>query len=83
MHSRSVERLLKANGIEAQVILIDGDEEARENLMALNGGYASVPTILFPDGTQMTEPPLGAVRAKLGLESEGLIDRIKSVWQSK
>ena len=78
MHSRSVEKLLQSNSIEADYINIDGDQVAREALMALNGGYASVPTLLFPDGTQMTEPPLGAVRAKLGLEQDGLIERIRS-----
>lgn len=81
MHSRSVEKLLRANDIEVQFITIDGDKEARAALMAINGGYASVPTVLLPDGTQMTEPPLSAIRAKLGLESDGLFERIKRTWQ--
>ncbi len=83
MHSRSVERLLRSNDIEANYITIDGDPEAREALMALNRGYASVPTLLFPDGTQMTEPALGAVRAKLNIESDGFIERIKSAWKGE
>lgn len=83
MHSRAVEKLLRDNEIAARYIRIDGDEVARENLMALNNGYASVPTLLFADGTQMTEPALGAVRAKLGLPSDGLLERIKKAWQEK
>lgn len=83
LHSRSVVKLLQQHEIEMRLVPIDGDEEAREALMALNQGYASVPTLIFPDGTQMTEPPLGAVRAKLGLASDGLIERIRSALQGK
>lgn len=83
LHSRQVVKLLREHEIEARLVSIDGNEEAREALMALNQGYASVPTLIFADGTQMTEPALGDVRAKLGLASDGLIDRIRSALQGK
>ncbi|MFN2136872.1 MAG: glutaredoxin family protein [Candidatus Promineifilaceae bacterium] len=80
MHSRSVERLLKKHDIVAEFINIDGDREARQAVMALNDGYASVPTLLFPDGTQLTEPSSKVLLAKLGLESPSLADRLKGAF---
>jgi mycoredoxin len=35
---------------------ISEDEEATELVMRLNRGHRSVPTIVFPDGSVMTEP---------------------------
>lgn len=35
---------------------ITEDEEATELVMRLNRGFRSVPTILFPDGSTLTEP---------------------------
>lgn len=36
-------------------------------LKALAGGYLSVPTVIFPDGSVMVEPPTRSVLQKLGL----------------
>jgi mycoredoxin len=77
MHSRSIERFLKQNDIEAEFINIDGDPDARQLVMSLNDGYASVPTLIFPDGTQLTEPSYRTLRAKLGIETPSLVDRLK------
>ena len=74
-HSLSVEYLLREYGIPAQIVNIDGDAEARARLMQLNGGYASVPTLIFPDGSQLTEPSLHRLREKLGIEEGSLLDR--------
>ncbi|MDX1686980.1 MAG: glutaredoxin domain-containing protein [Candidatus Promineifilaceae bacterium] len=74
-HSLSVEHLLREYGIPAEIVNIDGDAEANARLLELNDGYASVPTLLFPDGTQMTEPSLRRLREKLGIEEASLIDR--------
>ena len=30
-----------------------------------NQGNLTVPTVLFPDGSVMTNPPIGAVRARM------------------
>lgn len=78
-HSRSVERFFNTQDILVEYINIDGNPEAREKLMAMNRGYASVPTLLFPDGTQLTEPSLGEIKTKLGIEDSGLIDRLKGL----
>ena len=41
------------------------DDEAIELVMALNNGNRSVPTIVFPDGSILTEPPTSVLAQKL------------------
>ena len=77
LHSRSVVRFLKKNDIAADIISIDGDSGAREKVMSLNQGYASVPTLVFPDGTQLTEPSSRELRAKLDISQPSLTERLK------
>jgi mycoredoxin len=79
LHSRSVVRFLKKNNIDAEIINIDGDPAAREKVMALNNGYASVPTLVFPDGTQLTEPSTSRLRIKFNLPQPSLSERLKDV----
>ena len=79
-HARSVERFFEDYEIKAEVINIDEIPGAREQLKALNRGYASVPTLIFPDGTQLTEPPLRIVREKLGIEIDGPLDRVRRLF---
>lgn len=46
-------------------INIGEDEEAVERVMRLNGGHRSVPTIVFPDGSVLTEPRTNILVQKL------------------
>jgi mycoredoxin len=39
--------------------------EAKERLREINHGYQSVPTLVFPDGSTLTEPSMRELRAKL------------------
>ncbi len=76
--ARSVERFLREQGVTMEVINIDDDPEARRRLIELNGGYASVPTLVLPDGQRLTEPSLATVRRTLGIEEpagDGLVSR--------
>lgn len=82
-HSRSVERFLAQHEIPVQAINIDGNQEARARLTEINEGYASVPTLIFPDGSKLTEPPLSRLRQKLGIESESLSDRVRNLFSGK
>ena len=83
-HSRSVESFLDRNNIDAQVIRIDQDEEEKRRLIELNDGFASVPTLVFPDGSKLTEPSLYEVREKLGMEQPpGLAKRVQSILKRK
>ena len=79
LHSRSVVRFLKKNDIPAEIISIDGDREAKELVMAINNGYASVPTVIFPDGSHLTEPSYKQLREKLDLEKPTLSQRLKGI----
>ena len=62
-----LKRALEREGIEFDEIDIEQDEDAAQFVMSTNGGNATVPTILLPDGTTLTNPPLptllSAVRA--------------------
>ena len=79
-HSRSVEKFLDRSNIAVDKIKIDGDQQARADLIEINDGFASVPTLVFPDGSKLTEPSPSELRAKLGLESEpGLVGRIRGI----
>jgi len=79
LHSRSVVRFLKKNDIPAEIISIDGDREAKELVMSINNGYASVPTVVFSDGTHLTEPSYKQLREKLDLEKPTLSQRLKGL----
>ncbi len=81
-HSLAVESFLKRRQIPVKLINIDGDVEARQTVMSINNGFASVPTLIFPDGTHLTEPSFRQLRAKLNLESVGLIDRLRRIFGS-
>jgi mycoredoxin len=79
-HALSVEGFLDKYDIPVKMINIDGDREARERLIEINGGYASVPTLIFPDGSKLTEPSFGELREKLSIEPPpSVVQRIKEL----
>lgn len=82
-HSWSVERFLKSNDIPVKLINIDHDPQARQEVMALNNGFASVPTLIFADGSQLTEPSFAQIRTKLGIEKPSLFAYLKGILGSK
>jgi glutaredoxin-like protein len=44
---------------------IEDDAEAAAYVEKVNGGYKSVPTIVFPDGSVLVEPSNAALEKKL------------------
>ncbi len=44
---------------------IHRDPEARERVREINNGYESVPTLVFPDGSTLTEPRGGELPSRL------------------
>ena len=44
---------------------IENDAQACELVEKINGGYKSVPTIVFPDGSIMVEPSNAALEKKI------------------
>ena len=76
-HAWAVERFLEQHEVPTDVVNINEDVAARRRVVELNNGYASVPTLVFPDGSYLTEPSFGQLKHKLGIESPGLVQRIK------
>ena len=57
---------LDREGVEYDVVDIERDPAAAEIVMRVNGGNQTVPTLVYPDGSAHTNPPLKAVLSKLG-----------------
>jgi len=52
-------------GIGYEVIDIEQDPAAAEYVMSVNGGNQTVPTVVFADGSAVTNPSLVEVQGKL------------------
>jgi mycoredoxin len=57
---------LTREGVDFDVVDIERDEAAAGFVMSVNGGNQTVPTVLFPDGTALTNPTIGQVLTRLG-----------------
>lgn len=64
---RRTKRFLDEHSIAYTVIDIDGDKAAAQEVIRLNGGYRTIPTIVFDDGSVMAEPSDRQLAAKLGI----------------
>ncbi|WP_205327390.1 mycoredoxin [Glycomyces sp. YM15] len=53
-------------GVLFKEVDIEQDPEAAEFVMGVNGGNMTVPTVLFEDGSALTNPSLAQVKAKIG-----------------
>jgi len=58
-------RVLRQAGVAYDYVDIRQDEHAEARVRALNGGRAKVPTLVFPDGSTLTEPSVAQLRARL------------------
>jgi mycoredoxin len=62
-----LKRALEREGIDFDEVDIERDPTAADWVMSVNGGNATVPTVVLPDGRALTNPPvlelLSAVRA--------------------
>jgi mycoredoxin len=52
-------------GIEFEVVDIEQQPEAAQVVERVNNGNQTVPTLVFPDGTAMTNPSLAQVKAQI------------------
>jgi glutaredoxin-like protein len=57
-------QFFKQHDITYEWIDIEQDKDACARIEELNGGYKSVPTILFPDGSILVEPSNAALQEK-------------------
>ncbi len=64
-YCRRLKDQMEREGITYQVIDIEDDPNAAELVMSVNGGSQTVPTLVFPDGSALTNPSLAQVKQKL------------------
>ena len=62
--SRS-KRLMDSLNVNYTIIDVEADPSASEKVIEINGGQRSIPVIVFPDGTHLTEPSDNDLKAKL------------------
>ena len=62
---RRLKSQLAREGIEVAEVDIEQDPSAADYVMSVNGGMQMVPTVLFADGTALTNPSAGQVRERL------------------
>jgi mycoredoxin len=67
--SRRAKLLLERHSIPYQWVDIDQDEEAGKLVESLNRGFRSVPTLVWPDGSKLTEPSDDELQRKLGVSN--------------
>ena len=56
---------LKREGIAYEEVNIERVPDAADFVMGVNGGNRTVPTVVFPDGSAMTNPTVQQVKQKL------------------
>lgn len=62
---RRSKRFLDSNNVAYNYIDVESDTSASEKVIEINGGMRSIPVIVFPDGTHLTEPSDNALKEKL------------------
>jgi mycoredoxin len=56
---------LARDGIEMTEVNIEEDPAAADYVMSVNGGNQTVPTVVFPDGSALTNPSAAQVKQRL------------------
>jgi len=64
---RRSKRFLDEHGIDYAWIDLADDPAAEAKVMRLNRGMRVIPTIVFPDGSVLSEPSDAELAAKLGI----------------
>jgi mycoredoxin len=62
---RRLKNQLSREGIGMVEIDIERDPAAAEFVMSVNGGNATVPVVVYPDGTAVTNPSAKEVKARM------------------
>ena len=64
-YCRRLKSQMDREGIAYSEVDIEQDPSAADYVMSVNGGNQTVPTVVFPDGSAMTNPSLAQVKAQL------------------
>ena len=67
---RRLKMQLDREGIGYDEVDIERVPDAAEIVMEVNGGNRTVPTLVFADGSALTNPSIDEVRAQLGQQAE-------------
>lgn len=62
---RRSKRFLDSNSVAYTYIDVEADASASEKVIEINNGMRSIPVIVFPDGSHLTEPSDNDLKAKL------------------
>ncbi|GAA3153460.1 mycoredoxin [Blastococcus jejuensis] len=65
-----LKRLMQHEGIEFAEVNIELDDQAADVVMNANKGNRTVPTLVFADGSALTNPSIDQVKAQLDLQTE-------------
>ena len=65
-----LKKLMQREGITYSEVDIEQDPKAADVVMQANGGNRTVPTLVFADGSALTNPSIDEVRAQLGQQAE-------------
>ncbi|MFX4291270.1 mycoredoxin [Streptomyces bohaiensis] len=65
-YCRTLKRNMDREGIAYTEVNIEHDPAAAELVEKANNGNQTVPTLLFDDGSTLTNPSLAQVKAKVG-----------------
>ena len=57
---------LDREGVAYATVDIEQDPASADYVMSVNGGNQTVPTVVFPDGSALTNPSLAQVKEQLG-----------------
>jgi mycoredoxin len=60
-----LKKMMQGEGIEFAEVNIETDESAADLVMRANGGNRTVPTLVFADGSALTNPSIDQVKAQL------------------
>ena len=60
-----LKKLMQREGIDYAEVDIERDEHAADVVMRANGGNRTVPTLVFADGSALTNPSLEQVKSRL------------------
>ena len=64
-YCKRLKRQLAADDIEVTEVDIEQDHGAADYVMSVNNGFQTVPTVVFPDGSALTNPSAAAVKDRL------------------
>lgn len=79
-----VRAMLAQSKVEYTYINIRQDAEGAATVRTINNGNESVPTLLFPDGSTLTEPSVGEIKQKLealGYQVSPLAWLLGNLWR--